>query len=82
MTQGRVAYKRMLTHLPKVACRGRCCSEIFRYVCEKVDIFYPKNLKKLPKIRAIPTHLSALRSSLNIYIWRKYREKTILKVWT
>jgi dynactin complex subunit len=45
-------------------------------------IFYQKNLKKLPKIRAIPTHLSALRSSLNINIWRNYREKTILKVWT
>ena len=74
-----VANKRMLTDLPKVACRGRCCSEIFRYVCEKFDIFYPKNLKKLPKIRAITTHLSALRSSLNVYIWRKYREKNHFK---
>jgi hypothetical protein len=61
-THLKVPHKRMLTDLPKVACRGRCSSEIFRYVCEKSDIFYPKILQKLPKIRAIRTHISALSS--------------------
>jgi hypothetical protein len=61
-THLKLPHKRMLMHFPKVACRGRCSSEIFRYVCENSDIFYPKILKKLPKIRAIRTHISALSS--------------------